>query len=148
MIIIKNIEQYNEEYVYFTQSIKNNIMNNGRFIRIIYSNSLFMLNGIYIMFNIESTNIDNFYNKFKCAFNVNQYSNIIASIQEIEKGILNKINIVNKEPKYKIYEQIKNGIIKVFSTTTDKMSDKFLLKISGVWETDIEYGLTYKFINL
>ena len=48
MNIIKNIEQYNEDNVYFLEPIKNNIMNNGNFIRIIYSTSLFVLNGIYI----------------------------------------------------------------------------------------------------
>ena len=28
------------------------------------------------------------------------------------------------------------------------LENKFLLKISGFWETDSEYGITYKFIGL
>ena len=52
MNIVKKLEQYNEDHVYFLEPIKNNIMNNGRFIRIIYSTPLFTLNGIYISLNI------------------------------------------------------------------------------------------------
>ena len=48
MNIIKTIEQYKEEHVYFCDPIKNNIMNEGNFIRIIYSSPFFILNGIYL----------------------------------------------------------------------------------------------------
>ena len=46
MNIVKTIDQYDENYVFFCDPIKNNIMNNGNFIRILYSTSLFVLNGI------------------------------------------------------------------------------------------------------
>jgi len=58
------------------------------------------------------------------------------------------INITGKYPQYKIYEQLKNGNIKLFSESFDKITNKFLLKIAGIWETDTEYGLTYKFLNI
>ena len=48
MNIVKNIEQYDENNVYFFDPIKNNIMNDGTFIRILYSTENFMLNGIYL----------------------------------------------------------------------------------------------------
>ena len=51
-------------------------------------------------------------------------------------------------PQYKINEQVKNGSIKIFSDNIDKITNKFLLKIAGIWETDMYYGLTYKFIKL
>ena len=38
--------------------------------------------------------------------------------------------------------------IKVFSETSDKIGNTFLLKIAGIWETETEYGLTYKFLIL
>ena len=46
MNIVKTIDQYNEDYIYFCEPIKNNIMNDGYFIRIIYSSPLFVLNGV------------------------------------------------------------------------------------------------------
>ena len=64
----------------------------------------------------------------------------------IENGLLKKSGILGKIPQYKIYEQLKNSNIKVFSDSFDKIGNTFLLKIAGIWETETEYGLTYKFI--
>jgi hypothetical protein len=146
MNIVKNINQYNEDYVYFCDPIKNNIMNNGNFIRIIYSTSFFILNGIYISIQINYTSIDKYYNKFKCSFDSNQYKELTENLKIIEKGLLKKSGILGKIPQYKIYEQLKNSNIKVFSDSFDKIGNTFLLKIAGIWETETEYGLTYKFI--
>ena len=146
MNIVKNIYQYNEDCVYFCEPIKNNIMNNGNFIRIIYSTSFFILNGIYISIQINYTSVDKYYNKFKCSFDINQYKELIEKLKIIEKGLLKKSGILGKIPQYKIYEQLKNSNIKVFSDSFDKIGNTFLLKIAGIWETETEYGLTYKFI--
>jgi hypothetical protein len=148
MNVIKTIDQYKEDFVYFCEPIKNNIMNDGNFIRIIYSTPLFVLNGIYISVYIGHTSVDKYYNKFKCIFDTNQYKDVIDRLRTIEDGILKKINIPYKTPQYKLYDQLKNGNIKVFSETFDKINNTFLLKIAGIWETEHEYGLTYKFINL
>lgn len=146
MNIVKNIDQYNEDSVYFSEPIKNNIMNNSNFIRIIYSNSLFILNGIYLHIKLNHISVEKYYNKYKCSFDISQYKFIIEKIQNIEEGILRKISIPNKTPQFKIYEQIKNGNIKVFSNTSEQIGNSFLLKIAGIWETELEYGLTYKFV--
>lgn len=146
--LVKTIEQYNEDFVYFYEPIKNNIMNEGQFIRIIYSTPLFVLNGIYIAVNITYTNIEKYYNKFKCTFDINHYKEIIDSLRSIEERLLKKVNIYGKIGQHKIYEQLKNGNIKVFSESLDKINNTFLLKIAGIWETENEYGLTYKFINI
>lgn len=148
MNIVKHIDQYNEDNVYFLEPIKNNIMNNGNFIRIIYSTSLFVLNGIYININFNYTSIDKYYNKYKCSFDITQYRELVDKLRNIEEGLIKKIGIFGKIPQFKIYEQVKNGNIKVFSETSDKIGNSFLLKIAGIWETETEYGLTYKFLIL
>ena len=79
--LVKNIDQYNEDNVYFLEPIKNNIMNNGNFIRIIYSTSLFVLNGIYININLNYTSIDKYYNKYKCSFDIFQYKELIENCE-------------------------------------------------------------------
>ena len=148
MNIVKTLEQYDEDCIYFCDPIKNNIMNDGYFIRIIYSTPIFTLNGIYLSININHLTIEKYYNKFKCSFDINLYKNLIESMQTIENNIIKKINIRGKIPQYKIYEQLKNGNIKIFSENIDKINNTFLLKIAGIWETDMYYGLTYKFIKL
>jgi len=144
--LVKNIDQYNEDNVFFLEPIKNNIMNNGNFIRIIYSNSLFILNGIYIYITINNSSVEKYYNKYKCSFDILQYKELIEKLRIMEEGIIRKINILGKIPQYKIYEQLKNGNIKVFSETSEKIGNSFLLKIAGIWETEAEFGLTYKFL--
>ena len=148
MNIVKTIDQYNDDCVYFCDPIKNNIMNEGNFIRILYSTPIFILNGIYISITINQLTIDRYFNKYKCSFDVSTHNNLIQRIKTIEANILNKINIRGKHPQYKIYEQISNGNIKIFSDNIDIISNNFLLKIAGIWENDYNYGLTYKFIRL
>lgn len=148
MNIVKTIDQYNNNFVYFCEPIKNNIMKDGYFIRIIYSTPLFVLNGIYISINIGHISIEKYYNKFKCTFDSFQHRDIVTKLKILEECLLKKVNIINKTPQYKIYEQLRNGYIKVFSDSLDKINNTFLLKIAGIWETDNEYGLTYKFTNI
>lgn len=147
MNIVKTFEQYNSDYVYFCEPIKNNIMNEGNFIRIIYSTPFFVLNGIYIFINITNSAIEKYYNKYKCSFDVEKHKEVIENIYKIEESILKKTNITNKMPQFKIYEQLKNGNIKIFIDNIEKING-FALKIAGLWETDTQYGLTYKFVTL
>ena len=148
MNIVTTLDQYDNNSVYFSEPIKNNIMNDGYFLRIIYSTPLFILNGIYISININHITIEKYYNKFKCSFDVNLYKDLIDQLYVIEDNIIKKINIKGKIPQYKIHDQLKNGHIKIFSENVDKNTNLFLLKIAGIWETDMFYGLTYKFIKL
>jgi len=154
MNIVKTLDQYDDNYVYFFDPIKNNIISDGSFIRILYSTPLFTLNGIYLLIALNDINIEKYYNKYKCNFNINTHHLLIEKIQQIEEKLLEKYIYGNKSfyskiPHYKIYEQIKNGNIKIFCENIKKNNNNlFILKISGIWETDISYGLTYKFIKI
>jgi hypothetical protein len=148
MNIIKLIDQYNEDNVVFCDPIKNNIMLEGNFIRILYSTPICILNGIYLSILINHLSIEKYFNKYKCSFDINSHMNVINKIRDIEMGILRKINIAGKTPQYKIFEQIRNGNIKIFSDNIEKNNSMFVLKIAGVWETDYNYGLTYKFLRI
>ena len=151
MNIVQNIEQYDEKKVYFCDPIKNNIMNEGSFIRIIYSTATFSLNGITLNILLNQDIIfEKYYNKYKCFFNIQTHKKLIEQIQHIESNLLKKSNIKNKIPQYKIYEQLKNGNIKIFSEILEKSNNDnmFMLKISGIWETDYQYGITYKFSKI
>jgi len=148
MNIIKRIEQYNKNNIFFCEPIKNNIMNEGNFIRIIYSTHNIVLNGIYLLITLNDITCDKYYTKYKCNFNVSNHKEIIDSVKIIEEDLLKKVEIVDKIPQYKIYEQLKNGNLKIFSDVGNKSICSFILKISGVWETQNNYGLTYKFMKL
>ena len=146
MNLVKSINQYNEDNIYFCEPIKNNVMNEGKFIRILYSTYNLVLNGIYLLVHINDITCDKYYNKYKCNFNTLHNKDIIDNIKTIEENILRKIEI-KKIPQLKIYELLRNGNIKLFNEV-NKSFCSFILKISGIWETQFNYGLTYKFIKI
>ena len=121
-------------------------MNEGKFIRILYSTHNLVLNGIYLLVHINDITCDKYYNKYKCNFNTLHNKDIIDNIKTIEENILRKIEI-KKIPQLKIYEQLRNGNIKLFNEVNKRFCS-FILKISGIWETQFNYGLTYKFIKI
>ena len=150
MNLIETIDQYDSNCVFFCDPITNNIMDNGRFIRLIYSTHWFTLNGIYLDIPISYYSIEKFYNKYKCLFDIQAHAPMIRKIVDIETKILDKLAIKNKQPMFKISDQLQMGCIKVFSekqNSIDATKSHIVLKMSGIWETDAAYGLTFKFIR-
>jgi hypothetical protein len=148
MNIVIRIDQYDDKSIYFCEPIKNNIMNDGNFIRILYTNPQVTLNGVYLFIKLNDVVCEKYYNKYKCNFDVVSHTNIIDNLKVIEENILKKLDIKEKTPQFKIYEQIKNGNIKIFNDIGNKSSCSFILKISGIWETLSNFGLTYKFVKV
>ena len=97
MFIVKNLQQYNENYIYFCEPIKNNIMQDGVFIRILYSTPIVTFNGIYFEIFLYDTSFEKYYNKYKCNFNMSNLQNkeLIDKIKMMEENILHKY--INKQ---------------------------------------------------
>lgn len=155
MNIVKTIDQFDIAGVFFNEPIKNNIMNEGQFVRILYSTDTFVLNGIYLLVNLNNIFIEQYFNKFRCSFNVDLNKDIINSLKDLEEQIIEKagLHINNKVGQFKLYEQLQSGIIKLFFENNkinnyNINTNKLILKISGIWETDTNYGLTFKFTNV
>jgi hypothetical protein len=148
MNIVKTLQQYDEKNIYFCEPIKNNIMCDSNFIKILYSTRFIVLNGIYLLIQFNEINLEKYYNKLNCSFNVQTHIELIHCLKIIEENILKKVSIEHKQPQFKVYEQIKTGNIKIFGDVVSKQNNLFILKISGIWETPYNYGLTYKFIKV
>ena len=139
------IEQFNNDNLYFSQPVKNNIIDQGYFYRLQYSNDIITINCLQFILPMTNTTLIKYYNKYKCIFN-DTNNDIVKKLQELEIKILSKIN-TTKKPKYNLYDQIKNNCIKFFSSKEyDEKPNKFniLFKISGIWEDADYYGITYK----
>ena len=147
MNLVKTTDQYDDKGIFFCDPIKNNIMTEGTFIRILYSTENLLLNGVYLLVTINDFICEKYYNKYRCVFNPTMHKELIQVLKEIEENILKKIHLNNKTPQTKIYEQLKNGNVKIFNEVGNRTSGTFILKISGIWETQFSYGLTYKFIK-
>jgi hypothetical protein len=151
MNILNNISNFDKDYIYFYEPIKNNIMNNGKFIKIIYSTPEYMLNSINLIFDMHYFSIEKNYNKYKCIFDIDLHKEFLSKIKNIEEDILNKFmfiySVKTKNQILKLYEQFKEGNIKVYQENFRNVTNKYtiILRISGIWENNDEYGLTYKF---
>ena len=148
MNIANKLEDFRLNMVYYLNPIKNTVIDNSSFIRILYSNNLFVLNGIYLIININDIYIDGHNHKIKYCFNPENNIDFINSIKIIEEKLLKKANIKNKNISTKILDQLNSGFIKISNEFRDNTTNKFILKISGIWESHYEYGLTYKFIDI
>jgi hypothetical protein len=141
-------ENITKEYIYFNEPIQNNIMNESRYIRILYSTPNIVFNGIHVLINLTIDNIERQYNKNILYYNIEKNAKAISSIKKIEKIILKKYNSL-KMPSYNLSELLDGGVIRLF---TDLMEKKkvmnVILKISGLWEDDETYGVTYKFFSV
>ena len=164
------LNKINTQNIYFTDK-KKNIIVDGDFIKILYSNEFFEMNGLYILFHLENTpriiqeqnwvQIPNRTRKIY-AFNVNSKESIetIDNLCKIEHNIIKRYIMTNcpsKTPSYILKTHLMNGIIKYNSeykeigyaggeSSPTKQYCKTILKISGVWETATNVGITMKFI--
>lgn len=154
MNIVKTIEQYDSKKIYFCDPIKNNVIQDGNFIRILYFTENVSLNGVYLMVPLKNVSVERYYNKVKYLFDVEENRDIIEKIKRIEETILSKIasssqNIRSKNPQFNIYDNFIHQNIKMhmnnfMDSDSSSSHNYFILKISGVWSTEEQYGLTYK----
>ena len=155
MNIVLSESQFNIENMYFMEPIVNTIIDNSMFIKILYSNKLVTLNGLFLNLNINITNNELYFKKIKYTYDITNLHNktILNKIYSIESNILDKYMCSKpKTKKYSVYETMKTGVIKIFPNAPNihnhsinhKNNNVFLLKISGIWENETEYGLTYK----
>jgi hypothetical protein len=150
MNIIIEKKDFNKDYVFFQNSVKNTVMQDSNFTRIIYSNVLFILNSIVFTLELNMIHYEQYFNKYKYFFNCcsEKNSREIEKISEIEKQILSRINFPGKNPSYKIKQQLSSGNIKFYTESIrNNLEQNIYIKLSGIWETEYEYGISFKFID-
>ena len=148
MYLAFNFEQINFSRFFITDVTRNTVMDNSIFKRLTYSTEDITLNGLCVRCNFDAYNIDKYYAKYKCTFDQVINRNVLLNIITLERNILEKNVVENKSPRFSIAEQLNSGFIKVFleNNILNYDSNHILLKISGIWESTEEYGLTFKFI--
>ena len=151
MIATIKLDNFEINNIILSGKIKNNIMNEGYFYRIFYSDQNFTSNGLFICFKLYDIQIEKYFNKIKCYISNKKNNKTIKKIINIEKKILNHFIHQNKIKKYKIKEQLASNFIKIFSDKNIKNEFKpiihLVLKISGIWKNDYESGITFRFYN-
>lgn len=134
MNVLIDTSTYKDEYVYISEPVPNNIIKNGLFYKINYSTEFVTLNCIYIIYKQRTvyTADDILQNNFQ--------------IKNIERQILSNPMFNNKAKLFKLTEFIDFGLERFISSGAQYITTNLLyvIKISGVWETETNCGLTYK----
>lgn len=156
MNIVLDIPQYNIFNLFFLEK-KQNIIMDGTFTKFIYSNQHFILNSLYLYFPIEIKYLEKTPIKNTIRFHPTCDKNIqlINELSKIEFHIIEYYKSLYQCTKATICllsKQLYNGSLKVYSESHPSSFSKnyttnYIIKISGVWETHDEVGITYKLIE-
>jgi hypothetical protein len=128
---------------------KTNMVMNGSFTKLFYSNEFVTLNSIYLDFNLKHSIFKSCQKFYLTNINYLENKSIIANIIYIENEILKQyreLYSIQKHRNYLLRENLNNGSLKIYKQQPMNNSNIYL-KISGIWESDDEYGITYKFID-
>lgn len=159
MNLLISPNEFSASNVFFLDKKENTIMK-GNFIKFIYSTEFITLNGLFIDFTILETEQSIYNGKQYLFFPIenSEVSEYIGIFERIESEILdlfiniqvskNNREILKKTKINTIYKQLKNGMIKYYNySNNSSVLKKYYMKISGLWETATEIGLTYKLIQ-
>jgi hypothetical protein len=151
--IALDIADLNLQNIYFQDFKKNRIMN-GIFTKIMYTSEWFTMNGIYLYLPLViETVVEKPYLQFSA--NTSQNKNILNALYLLEKNIIDTYckNCITEKKSEKIHNYglsrwLQCGQIRIHNYKKEFFEKKlFVLKISGVWESATEMGITYKLIE-
>jgi hypothetical protein len=154
MNIVFDYEDFHSENVFFLDR-KRNVVIDGFFSKLLYSDQYFTMNGIFFSIPLQlrkNTTKDNKYIHFYPHDIKNIYN--ITKLSEIENSIINyyKKNqgVMEKRNNLVLTNQLYNGCFKIYKENSfpPHQIKKYMLKISGLWESADEVGITYKFIEM
>lgn len=143
MSVVIPPHRFDYQDVYFHKGVHNTIIANSRFHRAVYSNGLFTLNNICL----EVPIVISCANRTRFFFDPNKNNGVLLFLAHVEDNILARSGIANKAARRKLSDQLRNGLLKIFTPVDDDYrKHPILLKISGLWESELEFGITYKFV--
>tara|TARA_B110000967_G_C18846231_1_gene542148 strand:- start:926 stop:1402 length:477 start_codon:yes stop_codon:yes gene_type:complete len=144
-----DLNNFGLENLSFLDSKKNIIME-GHFTKLNFLTEWFTMNGLYFNFPIEIKNISlGEKNIVKFDAYTKQNISIIQYFSTIEQKLLYFYSVIKGKSLQKnnlLTKQLYSGHMKVIleKVSLYSGSKKLILKISGIWETDNEIGITYK----
>jgi adenylosuccinate synthase len=153
MLLAFELNDITIDNVFFLET-RNNIIMDGKFTKIIYSDENVVTNGIYMNIDINEYTFDKSYSRISMKHTKNN-DYIINKITEIENYILKYFKHINsntKQTRFLLKEQLDTLFIKVYRDNYPYPNDnniygKIVLKISGVWEDNCSIGITYKLME-
>lgn len=143
---------FNTKNIALTES-KKNIILEGYFTKLNYLSKCCTMSSLLFYLPIEPKHILNENNNIGIKFDAYSTKNLntVKFFSQLEQQLLDYYNQYQQRSFKKcnlLNKQLFNGFIKINSSNKyfDK-SRKFIIKISGIWETKTEIGITYKIFD-
>uniref|UniRef100_A0A6C0D524 Uncharacterized protein n=1 Tax=viral metagenome TaxID=1070528 RepID=A0A6C0D524_9ZZZZ len=164
MNLLLDINKVSIKNFYYLDT-KKNVIIDGNFTKMIYSNENFSMNGSYFEFPIEINHLEKYGNKTTILFNPQSKTNshIIQNFSKLEAAIIDyyrQNHQSNSKIVHTLAKQLNSGSIKIYkeynysniehveNEAIDISNITCILKISGIWETVNEIGLTFKLFRV
>ena len=158
MNVIIALDDFDPDCVFFHSPVKNTIMPNSNFIRVLYSTDYFVLNNILVEVEFVTDGVTRYFERNRYGFDSARNRGVIARIEALEASVLSRLALPGKVPVRRISAQLMSGSVKLYTTMPTRAAGacaprmaKYILKLSGVWECmgpGAEYGLNYKFVEV
>ena len=145
---------YNSNFFYYLDT-QQNILMNGVFTKMIYTHPYYTMNGLYFYFQLQYTYIEPCKDKYYVHFDPNIVQNkvLMEIIFKLETKILNQYQEYSKTEKCALltmHKHLSKGKFRIphARNTTSLNPCKYMFKISGIWESEEEFGITYKWSEI
>lgn len=121
----------------------NKFSNYDKFYKILYNINGMTMNSIFLLVDIESLNVVEEHKKYKATFNIDD--SIIEKIKRLEISILEKANyLLQKDIILNCNYNLLNNKFIYSTNAISKKNKKIYIRISGIWESNNQIGLTTK----
>ena len=134
--------------VFYYPPVKNTVMENSNFVRLVHTDAHMALNSAFIEIPLQGVTVDRHFNRARYLFSPGSNRGVIDSVRDLEESLLDGAGCPWASKQLRVSDQLASGALRVFTDGRDGSQGHakvFLLKISGIWVTDRDKGLTYKF---
>jgi len=154
MFLCNNIDDISFNNIFCYDKMKNNIMENSFFYKLVYSDSESCFNGIFFMINLKNCFVEKYFDKLKITLSeCKENRDIGFKVQNFEENIFKKFKtkFTNYNLEKRLSQQLNQMILKIqnnnFKNCNTYQDVKVIIKISGMWENSKtkQIGLTFKY---
>lgn len=142
------MNNFNKDNIFLLDPIKNFVIDNAYFYKLIYSTDILSLNNILFIIKLTNITLYKSGNKYKLVFDNNTDNRReIERLYKVENDILSRTKL-SGVPVMDLFDNLKSNTLKLYTKNIlpERLNEICInIKISGIWKTNKNYGITYKF---
>jgi len=142
-------------YISYGEKTSNAIIDNGNYYSVGYSTPDMSISVLHIGFTLKNMSMSSHFNKYRCIYSSDiENTSTISNLEMIERGILAGFK-TDRRPVYRMGKIKESNTLNCFvnmigveptmAISTLVPNAMIIMKVSGIWETDTEYGVIFKF---